>query len=334
MDRMADWDELRFFLAVARAGSVSAAARALRVHHATVSRRVQAFEQRVGARLFDRLSGGWVATSAGEQMRASALRVEEEMQALDRRVLGQDGDLSGTLRVALADSAAFALLPELRAFSLAYPKIELELTAANHLTNLTRREADVAIRVTRSPAEHLVGRKIGMVVFALYASTPYLDVHAELPLEQHAWLGWEESLTELDAARWMRENVPNAHIVARFDSVLIAYHAIREGFGIGFLPCALADRDVSLRRVNSELLVPCGCMWLLTHPDLRRTARVRRFIEFMGDALAATRDAREGLAPLVAPPRHAPPERRRRLTARRGLQDAEKFGASVPPQRP
>jgi DNA-binding transcriptional LysR family regulator len=300
MDRMVDWDDLRFFLAVARAGSVSAAGRALRVHHATVSRRVHAFEDRVGARLFDRLAGGWVATTAGEEMRAAALRVEDEMQALDRRVLAQDADLSGRLRVALADSAAYALLPELRAFSLAYPQIELQLTAANRITNLTRREADVAIRVTRAPAEHLVGRKVGTVVFALYASIDYLDARGEVAaLDQHAWLGWDESLADLDAARWMRENVPTAHVVACFDSVLIAYHAARAGFGIGFLPCALADRDATLRRVDPELLVPCGSMWLLTHPDLRRTARVRRFIEFMAEAMAATRDAREGRLPLV-----------------------------------
>jgi DNA-binding transcriptional LysR family regulator len=295
MDRMADWDDLRFFLAVARAGSVSAAARTLRVHHATVSRRLHAFEHRLGSRLFDRLPGGWVTTTAGEEMRGAALRVEEEMQALDRRVLAQDADLSGKLRVALADSAAYALLPELRAFSLAYPRIELELTAANHLTNLTRREADVAIRVTRAPAEHLVGRKVGTVVFALYASIDYLRERADLAaLDQHRWLGWDESLAELGAARWMRENVPNAYTVARFDSVLIAYHAAREGIGVCFLPCALADRDETLRRVDPELLVPCGTMWLLTHPDLRHTARVRRFIEFMGEAMAGSRDAREG----------------------------------------
>jgi DNA-binding transcriptional LysR family regulator len=306
MDRMLDWDDLRFFLAVARGGSVSAAARALHVHHATVSRRLHAFEQRVGARLFDRLPGGWAVTTAGEEMRSAALRVEEEVQALDRRVLAQDADLSGKLRVALADSAAYALLPELHAFSLAYPKIELELTAANHLTNLTRREADVAIRVTRSPADHLVGRKVGTVAFALYGSTDYLDASGDLvPLDQHPWLGWDESLAELGAARWMRENVPNAHLVARFDSVLIAYHATREGFGVCFLPCALADRDATLRRVDQELLVPCGTMWLLTHPDLRRTARVRRFIQFMSEAMARMRDAREGRLPLgrVAPAR-------------------------------
>jgi len=298
MDRMADWDDLRFFLAVARAGSVSAAARTLRVHHATVSRRLHAFEHRLGSRLFDRLPGGWVTTTAGEEMRGAALRVEEEMQALDRRVLAKDADLSGKLRVTLADSAAYALLPELRAFSLAYPRIELELTAANHLTNLTRREADVAIRVTRAPAEHLVGRKVGTVVFALYASIGYLRERADLAaLDQHQWLGWDESLAELGAARWMRENVPNAHTVARFDSVLIAYHAAREGFGVCFLPCALADRDETLRRVDPELLVPCGTMWLLTHPDLRHTARVRRFIEFMGEAMARSRDAREGRLP-------------------------------------
>jgi len=313
MDRMLDWDDLRYFLAVARSGSVSAAARGLRVHHATVSRRLHAFEQRVGARLFDRLPGGWVTTAAGEETRLAALRVEDEMQALDRRVLAQDAELSGRLRVALADSAAYALLPELRAFSLAYPQIELELTVANRLTNLTRREADVAIRVTRAPAEHLVGRKVGTVVFALYGSNEYLDARTDAAdLEQHAWLGWDESLAELEPARWMRENAAHARVVACFDSVLLAYHAVREGFGICLLPCALADRDATLRRVEQQLLVPCGEMWLLTHPDLRRTARVHRFIQFMSEAMAATRDRREGRLPRIAlSGQRATPRRRR-----------------------
>jgi DNA-binding transcriptional LysR family regulator len=148
------------------------------------------------------------------------------------------------------------------------------------------------------------------VVFALYGSTAYLDACGDqVPLDRHPWLGWDESLAELEAARWMRENVPAAHLVARFDSMLLAYHATREGFGVCFLPCAVADRDPLLRRVDQDLLVPCGTMWLLTHPDLRRTARVRRFIEFMGEALARTREVREGRAPLgrrVAAPTRTP----------------------------
>ncbi len=140
-----------------------------------------------------------------------------------------------------------------------------------------------------------------MVVFAFSGSTDYLAARGEgTPLNPYAWLGWDESLADLDLARWMRENLPAAHVVARFDSVLITYHAARVGLGIAFLPFALADRDATLRRVDRELLVRCGSMWLLTHPDLRRTARVRRFIEFMGEATAATRDAREGRLPFVA----------------------------------
>ncbi len=303
---LTDWDDLRFFLAVARAGSLSAAARTLDVNHATVSRRVQAFEKRMGTRLFERIPGGWSTTPAGDEMRATALRVEEELQALDRRVVGRDARLSGRLRVALSDAAAFALMPELRAFCAAHPGIELELAASNTLTNLTRREADVAIRVTEKPAEHLVGRRVGTTTSSLFASTDYLEAHpVGRELDGHVFLAWDEGFADLASAAWMREHAPNARIAVRFDSILVAYHAVRAGLGLGFLPCALGDRDPSLRRVKRDLVIGGVGMWLLTHPDLRRTARVRSFLDFMAEALAATRDVREGRRPQPDPPRLA-----------------------------
>ena len=294
----ADWDDLRFFLAVARTGSVSGAARALGVNHATVSRRVQAFEKKTGTRLFDRIAGGWVTTPAGDEMRGAALRVEEEIQALDRSVVGRDAQLSGKLRVALSDAAAFALMPELRAFAEAYPGIELELAASNTLSNLTRREADVAIRVTETPAEHLVGRRVGTTALALYGSVAYLETHRHVKaVGDHPFLAWDEGFPETASAEWLREHAPNARIAVRLDSMLIAYHAVRAGLGVGFLPCALGDRDADLRRVVRDLVIGNVGMWLLTHPDLRRTARVRSFLDFMAEALARTRDVREGRRP-------------------------------------
>ncbi len=229
---------------------------------------------------------------------AAAVRVEEEMQTLDRRVVGRDAQLSGKLRVALSDAAAFGLMQEIAAFSAAYPGIELELAASNLLTNLTRRDADVAIRVTATPAEHLVGRKVGSTALALFGSAAVLDAQpGPLDLDQQAWLAWDDSMADQSSGRWVREHVPRARVAARFDSVIVAYHAVLAGFGIGFLPCALGDRSPKLRRVVPDLVLPGTSMWLLTHPDLRHTGRVRCFMDFMADAMARTRDLREGRAP-------------------------------------
>jgi DNA-binding transcriptional LysR family regulator len=293
-----DWDDLRFFLAVARTGSISAAARALGVNHATVSRRIHAFEERAGARLFDRIPGGWATTAAGDDMLAAAARVEEEVQAIDRRVAGRDAELSGKLRVALSDAAAFGLMTDLAAFAAAHPGIELELTASNGMTNLTRREADVAIRVTDAPAEHLVGRKAGSTAMALYGAIARFAAAGDpRDLAHDPWLAWDEAMTDPGTAAWMRKHAPDVRIAARFDSVLVAYHAVRAGFGVGFLPCALGDPDAALRRVLPHLLLPGRGMWLLTHPDLRHTGRVRCFLDFMADAMGKNRDLREGRRP-------------------------------------
>ncbi len=304
MEPWSDWDDVRFFLAVAREGSISGAARKLSVNHATVSRRIAGFEKRVGTRLFERLAGGWVPTPAGDEMLAAALRVEEELQTLDRRITGRDAQLSGTLRVTLSDAAAFALMTELGEFSRAHPSVELELAASNALTNLTRREADVAIRVTERPAEHLFGRRMGATAIALYraagdTASDRRDARGDAAaFVDLAWLGWDEGVGEFAGSRWMRENLPGGRVVARFDSVLVAYHAVRAGLGVCFLPCAVGDRDGALRRVDPALVLAGTPIWLLTHPDLRHTARVRTFLDFMAAAMERSRALREGRTPL------------------------------------
>jgi molybdate transport repressor ModE-like protein len=299
---MTDWDDLRFFLAVARAGSLSAAARALGVNHATVSRRLRALEQRVGAQLFERRPGGWTPTDAGQEMLAAALRIEDEIQGIDRRVNGRDGKLAGPLRVAMSDVAVYTLLPQLRAFSEAFPEVALELAASNRASDLARREADVALRVTESPSESLVGRRLVSVASSIYASTEYLERHPDASdLEAQDWLGFDGSLAEIPMARWMRVHVPRARVVARFDSSLLAYAAVRAGLGLGLLPCVVADADRELRRVVPGFLLRGTELWALTHADLRSTARVRAFLDFMRDAVVGMRDLIEGRRPQPAP---------------------------------
>jgi DNA-binding transcriptional LysR family regulator len=288
------WDDLRFLLAVARAGTLSGAARSLGVKHTTVSRRIRGLEERVGVRLFERLSSGWATTEAGEDMLASARRVEEEMAAVDRRVLGQDARLSGTVRVAITDIMAVAFMAEFADFSQRNPGIELELIAGYHPSNLTEREADVAVRATAAPPEHLVGRRVSGLTAAAFGSRAYLARHPlhATPLADHVWLGFDPSLEHLPPARWMREQLPLARIAGRTNSGLVMQEAIRAGLGVGHLFTFMGDADPELERVTEPEGYGFG-LWVLTHPDLRRTARIRRFTEFLADACAEKRAAFE-----------------------------------------
>jgi DNA-binding transcriptional LysR family regulator len=295
---LTDWDDVRFFLAVARTGSLSAAARSLAVNHATVSRRLRALEQRVGARLFERLPGGWTLTAAGADMQVSALRVEDEIQGTLRRVSGRDERPAGPLRVAMSDVAAFTLLPQLRGFSESWPEIQLDIVVSNRPSDLARREADVALRATEAPPEALVGRRLATLATSIYASAEYLRRHPDVSnLASHAWLAFDGTLAETPAARWMRDHAPDARVVARMDSMLLSYAAVRAGLGIGLLPTVVADADPDLRRVAPGFLLHGTALWALTHADLRATARVRAFLEFLRDAVSAMRDLIEGRRP-------------------------------------
>ncbi|WP_374641410.1 LysR family transcriptional regulator [Tabrizicola sp.] len=287
-----DWDDLRLFLAVARAGSLSGAARVLGVTHSTVFRRIGAFEQRLGVRLFDRLQGGYDLTAAGEEMRESVLRIEEEIAALALRVTGQDQRPTGTIRITATDFLAQALLPaHVAAFRAERPGIEVETIVSDTVLDLTRREADIALRIGNPGQEALVGRRIGQLAFAVYAARGRADDPAT-----GDWVGYGASHGPLSRAmaRWW----PGMRQVYRTNSITAAQAAARAGIGMAALPCVLADRDPGLVRLCS-LPEPFALdLWLLTHEDLRHTARIRMFLDFMGAAVQAEADLLEGRRPL------------------------------------
>ena len=171
---MFEWSDLRPFLAVARAGSLSAAARALGVNHSTVFRRIAALESALDVRLFDRLPNGYCLTAAGEEMLARAERVEAEVLGIDRRIAGQDVRPQGSVRVSTADTIAYGLLPRhLMSFREANPGITVELAVESRFVNLTRREADVALRPSRDPDGDMVGRRVSDIAFAVYGAPEY-----------------------------------------------------------------------------------------------------------------------------------------------------------------
>lgn len=289
-----NWDDLRVFLAVARAGSLSGAARSLGVNHSTVFRRIGAFELALEVRLFDRLPGGYVLTAAGEEMRESALRVEAEIAALGRKVVGQDLRLSGTVRIATIDMLAVWLLPRhLAAFRAAYPGIELEVAVSNAAVNLSRHEADVALRVGNQPPETLVGRRVGRLVFASYGAIGVTDRDQNIPLAERDWIGFESDHEAL-ASRFARF-LPKVRPVFRVNSVAAAVAAAKAGIGLAPLPCGIADLEPDLVRVAQLPDAFSLDLWLLTHEDLRHTARIRALLDFLAEALAADAPLLEGL---------------------------------------
>ena len=291
---MADWDDLRFFLAVARRGSIRGAAQDLGVNHSTVSRRVGALERKLGVRLFERMPGGYFTTPAGEEMRGAAERIEHEVTTADCRVAGRDKRPGGLVRVTLTEALAQNLLmPDLVAFSEAYPGIELELRLTPDMADLSKREADVAIRLSNEPPGHLIGRRLLKYARATYASDDYLARHGS-PGELR-WIGWNDVVPD---PQWGRESdYPKVPIRHRIHHSTGQLEAAKAGMGLTMLPCFMGDAEPTLRRLPPGTATPDRDIWLLTHEDLRNTARVRTFLAFMADAILRHRDLIEGRLP-------------------------------------
>lgn len=292
-----DWDDLRFFLAVARTGSLRGAAKELGVNHSTVSRRIGAFENRLGARLFERLPTGYLTTPAGEDMLESAQNIEQDVAAIDRRVAGQDSRLGGLLQVTMPPHLSLKLLlPDLAAFGEAHPEIKLVLNISYGLADLAMREADVAIRVSNNPPQDLVGRRLVRSAKAVYASDDYLTRHDPISdPESLTWIGWGDTVRY---PRWVKEsNFPQAPVNHRVNDAIGQVEAAKAGMGISMMPCHLGDLEPTLRRLPPGEAMPGYDLWILTHEDLRRTARVRTFLDFMSAAILAHRDLLEGRCP-------------------------------------
>lgn len=287
---MDGWDDLRFILAVGRAGGLSPAARVLGVNHTTVSRRIAAFEARLGARLFERLPSGFEPTAAGRQAIESAERVERELFGLARQIEASDAGLSGPLNITAPQMIIQVQLAEIVSrFCAANPGIDVSLVAANEILNLHRREADIAIRVSNTPEASLFGRVAARQNRCFYASQAYLRAmdpvfrarRHEAPVAAvcFTWSG-DGPPPEV------QERFPNARVSVRSDDMYAVHAAVQQGMGVGRLPCFLGDADPGLGRVPGFAPTPYLDIWVLTHPDLKRVEKVRRFMAFAAEAFA------------------------------------------------
>lgn len=298
---MQDWNDLRLVLAVQRAGALTGAATALGVDHSTAFRRLKALEERSGVRLFERLPGGaYEPTEAGARMAAAAERMEDEALALDRAIAGVDHRPAGRLRVTCSETLAHARLTgHLATFRRAYPGIVVELVIENRVLSLTRREADVALRPIRPREGDLWGRKLAGVAWAVYGAPGLVAELGSLggieELVRCPVIGWERTSARIVTADWLDRVVPGAAVVFRTASLVNQSIAARDGIGLALLPCYLGDADRGLVRAMAEPVAEiAGELWIVTHADLKVTARVRAFFETVGEGLARERDLFEG----------------------------------------
>ncbi|MEM7123989.1 MAG: LysR family transcriptional regulator [Pseudomonadota bacterium] len=284
---MIPWDDLRFVLAIAETGSLSAAGRRLGVSHATVFRRLGGIEDRLGVALFERSRTGYAPTLAGEEVADAARVVEREVLDVERRVVGRDLRPSGTVRVATLDSFLVGFLsPIFRAFQDEQRDIALEVSLSNHLFSLSRREADVAIRPSYEQAESLVGRKAGTIAYAVYGERERVaDAGGSIDIHDAQWVGPDEAMYYPDLVAWMTAQGLDDRCRFRVDSVVAMQAAVADGYGLAVLPCYLGDPDLRLSRVGRTIPGMAVDLLLLTHPDLRKTARVRVLLDYLAAAL-------------------------------------------------
>jgi DNA-binding transcriptional LysR family regulator len=278
-DAHVDWDDLRFVLALSRAASLGGAGDALGVTHTTVGRRLKRLEADLGVRLFDRRPDGFFPTPAGIDLTEVATEVETRLLEAEGRVKGLDSALEGTLHVSTLDWLFEEYVEVFASFCERYPAVELTVGCTPTNVSLFRRETDVALRLTNSPPETLVGRRLSDVQFAVYGHRRFAGQDwACVP-----WLHWEEG-TEM--ARWLdgwlAEQAPGAQTALRLgQDTLVRRSALKRGMGVHPLPCFEGDREPDLVQIGPVLTSFTRGLWVLTLPALSRTRRVRAFVEHL-----------------------------------------------------
>ena len=288
-----DWENLRFFLALARGGSLSEAARSLRVDHTTVARRIARLEATLGAQLFDRGRRGYDLTAQAAGLVETAERIEAEVLALERQVAGRDMNLAGTVHLTTVESLATRfLIPALPEFRAAHPRIALHLVADTRVLNLTRREADLALRLSRPQDGGLVARRLSDIGYGLYAAERYLAARplaGAIDLAQHDFVAYDEGLAHLPQERWLTQQVARPRYALRVNSAEALLAGARAGLGLVVLPGYMVAPQHALVRLAPPQPLPARALWLLVHGELRRAPRVRAVMDWLGTLIERNR---------------------------------------------
>ena len=292
---MLDWDDLRYFLALTRHGNLSAAAKELRVAQSTGGRRLASLEASLGVRLLNRTPDGYVSTMAGQEVLVKAERLEAETLALERRVGGRDTLMAGLVKVTCAESVASHILaPMLATLHREHPDIIVELIPDPRELSLSMREADVSVRLTQSSQHDLVIRRVGTLGFGLYASPDYLKTHDEIDFEagcigQHL-VAQLDDIEDSEQTNWLASLAARARVSIQTSSHEAAVAATLNGGGLGCLARFRADREKGLTRLTPPAPVPATGIWMVTHKDNRRNARIRTILTRIATGIRGVAD--------------------------------------------
>ncbi|NAO96521.1 MULTISPECIES: LysR family transcriptional regulator [unclassified Halomonas] len=283
-----DWNALKIFLAIEQAGSLAGAARALGVNHSTVFRRLNTLEKDLGSRLFERQSGGYALTPLGEELRDIANRVDGAFNDMERHIAGRDVQPKGKVRITAPNNLAYRYLPDYLAdFNRSYPDIKVELLVSNLEVNMNSRQADIAVRVTDAPPEHLVGRQVRSIGWSVYGSAAYREKYGfpdDLDaLQHHRLIGASGGMQHLPAFVWVERNLAQC-VSARSDDLVAMSSLAQSGHGLALLP-----NDQQRPELEALFALPPGKtsnLWLLTHPDLRQVERIKLVMRHLADDFA------------------------------------------------
>lgn len=287
-----DWDDLRYFAELARTGSLSAAARALKVDHTTVARRVSSLEQSLGVRLFDRLPRGWALTADGEQAADRVRLLEEEVFALSAFARGRAHALGGTVRVSAPPAfGALFVMPRLGLLRERHPGIELDFIGESRIANLTRREADLALRIGRPEGASMVARRLPGFAYGLFAHRDYV---ASVPPVEWTFLGHDETLEHSPPQQWLRRYAAGRPLAIRTNDITGLMHAVRAGIGVAVLSRYMAELAPELVCIEQGDDLLQRELWLVVQSDVRRSPSVRAVMDILIEVIERDRALIEG----------------------------------------
>ena len=283
---MLDWNDLKYFLELARQGKLVHAATRLHVDHTTVSRRINALEEQLAVRLFDRSPRGYQLTDAGLRLLPFAENMESSSNRIHQEISGKDARLGGTVRVSTPEALGSQVIARhIDEFHREHPDIEIELVAETRRASLSKREADIAISFSRPEAGRLIARRLCDYSVRLYGSQEYLERHDPISsaadLESHEFVSYIDDLIEMPELRYLEATVKNPRVVFRSSNVIAQFNAILQGVGLGMVHCFMAQREHQLQMVLADEIKVTRSYWLLVHEDLRHVARIDAVCRFL-----------------------------------------------------
>ncbi len=276
--------DLELLLALVRGGTLAEAASRLGADASTVFRGVQRIEKVLAQRLFERTRQGYLASDAMLKIARHAERIEAELEAARAAAKGANAEVTGRVRLTTTDSVLRGLvLPTLQALAARHPSLQLELRSTNELASLGRRDADLALRATPKPPEHLIGRHLGQIRFVACAARAMPAARRRKPLDVHDWIAPDEAMPEHPSVRWRRKTFPKVTPRHLVDGIVAVVDAVKCGLGVGVVPLFMMDSEPHLVAVSPPLP---GCeseLWLLAHPESRHLRRIAAVYQHLAD---------------------------------------------------